>query len=55
MQFNIYQVFTINGNMSAGNVGGPGEKREMFKRSRQKAKQQKEEFDKRIEEHIYLL
>ncbi len=41
-----------NGNMSAGSVSGPSEKREMFERSRQKAKQQKEEFDKRIEEHI---
>lgn len=41
-----------NGNMSAGSVSGPSEKREMFERSRQKAKQQKEEFDKRIEENI---
>ena len=41
-----------NGNMSAGSVSGPSEKREMFERSRQKAKQQKEEFDKRIEERI---
>ena len=39
-----------NGNMSAGSVSGPSEKRAMFERSRQKAKQQKEEFDKRIEE-----
>ena len=37
-----------NGNMSAGSVSGPSEKREMFERSRQKAIQQKEEFDKRI-------
>lgn len=41
-----------NGNMSAGSVSGPSEKREMFERSRQKAKQQKEEFDKRIDENI---
>lgn len=41
-----------NGNMSAGSVSGPREKREMFERSRQKARQQKEEFDKRIEERI---
>lgn len=41
-----------NGNMSAGSVSGPSQKREMFERSRQKAKQQKEEFDKRIEERI---
>ncbi|MBD5503923.1 MAG: hypothetical protein HDR09_09325 [Lachnospiraceae bacterium] len=41
-----------NGNMSAGSVSGPSEKREMFERSRQKAKQQKEEFDKQIEERI---
>ena len=41
-----------NGNMSAGSVSGPSEKREMFERSRQKARQQKEEFDKRIEERI---
>lgn len=41
-----------NGNMSAGSVSGPSQKREMFERSRQKAKQQKEEFNKRIEEHI---
>ena len=41
-----------NGNMSAGSVSGSSEKREMFERSRQKAKQQKEEFDKRIEERI---
>ncbi len=37
-----------NGNMSAGSVSGPGRKREMFEHSRQKAKQQKEEFEKRI-------
>ena len=41
-----------NGNMSAGSVSGPGEKRAMFERSRKQAKQQKEEFDKRIEERI---
>lgn len=41
-----------NGNMSAGSVSGPSQKREMFERSRQKAKQQKEEFNKRIEERI---
>ena len=41
-----------NGNMSAGSVSGPSENREMFERSRQKAKQQKEEFDKQIEERI---
>ena len=41
-----------NGNMSAGSVSGPSEKRGMFERSGQKAKQQKEEFDKRIEERI---
>lgn len=41
-----------NGNMSAGSVSGPSEKRAMFERSRQKAKQQKEEFEKRIEERI---
>ena len=41
-----------NGNMSAGSVSGPSEKREIFERSRQKAKQQKEEFNKRIEERI---
>lgn len=41
-----------NGNMSAGSVSGPGKKREMFERSRQRAKQQKEEFNKRIEERI---
>lgn len=41
-----------NGNMSAGSVSGPSQKREEFERSRKQAKQQKEEFDKRIEERI---
>lgn len=41
-----------NGNMSAGSVSGPSQKREEFERSRRQAKQQKEEFDKRIEERI---
>jgi len=41
-----------NGNMSAGSVSGPGKKREMFERSRQRAKQQKEDYAKRIEERM---
>lgn len=41
-----------NGNMSAGSVSGSGKKREMFERSRQRARQQKEDYEKRIEEHI---
>lgn len=41
-----------NGNMSAGSVSGPGKKREIFERSRQRAKQQKEDYAKRIEERI---
>lgn len=41
-----------NGNMSAGSVSGPGKKREMFERSRQRAKQQKEDYAKRLEERI---
>ena len=41
-----------NGNMSAGSVSGPSEKREAFERTRQHAKQQKEEYNKRLEEHI---
>ena len=35
-----------NGNMSAGSVSGPSEKREEFERSRKQAKQQKEQEEK---------
>lgn len=41
-----------NGNMSAGSISGPSRKREMFEHSRQKAKQQKEDFDKRIKASV---
>lgn len=38
-----------NGNMSAGSVSGPAQKRAEFERSRQRARHQKDEFNKRLE------
>ena len=40
-----------NGNMSAGSVSGPSQKKKEFERSRQRAQQQKDNFNKRLEEH----
>lgn len=39
-----------NGNMSAGSVSGPSQKKKEFERSRQRAQQQKDNFNKRLEE-----
>ena len=38
-----------NGNMSAGSVSGPAGKRALYERLRQQRKQQKEDFDRRME------
>lgn len=49
----VYEIrFYIdeNGNMSAGSVSGPSQKKAIFERSRQRAQQQKDDFNKRLEE-----
>lgn len=49
----VYEIrFYIdeNGNMSAGSVSGPSQKKAEFERSRQRAQQQKDNFNKRLEE-----
>lgn len=51
----VYEIrFYIdeNGNMSAGSVSGPSQKRAVFERSRKRAQQQKDDFNKRLVERI---